>query len=668
VEEVQRLAAATLSLPARLGHVALLLAALTMAGVTGGLLATEAALPVRTQVALTAMASIASSWAAFATWVLTRRRVLLARHRVVAGRMAVAYSGLFLAGALTAVVIAGAASRTAVVGILTGVVMFVGAVVMLLRARRQVRVLTARRDALERQLSGGRRSDASGPIVLLAVVTSALGPACGGGAGLSTSTPSTGETAVVSRTPADDAELHDPRESMMTAADGTEFAVTEARVRVPELRTGAVPAGEIELAVIRIRRAPVGRSDAPAHIVLAGGPGDSGVELVRNLARQGGATIADLLDGDLIGVDQRGTGRSRPDLSTSRRYELPLDHPGSPEQWQDVMSQACREVAAELRARGVRLEAYNTRESADDVEQVRRALGYSRVVVWGRSYGSHLALALLRRHPAAIERVVLVGPEGPDDTFKLPSRVDEVLATLSEHVARDAELGRRMPDLLAVIRQVLDRLARSPVSASVVHPVTRERVTVTIGAFDLQWLTVQALGDARTAVTLPAAYLKMAAGDFTQVAQLMALHRSRMGVESAMKHMMDLSSGVSAARRAQIEREAASALLGNAINLPGMLLADAWGAPDLGEAFRAPMRSETPVLILAGDLDPRTPVENGRALLTSLPNGRLVVLENAGHRFDLFGSAPIRDLLRDFLRDRPLPTDHITLPSLVFPP
>src|ERR671918_2584122 len=87
----QRLADAELSVRSRLGYVALLLVALMMTSVIGALWMTEPVLPWRTQLAFGMMIVIGLSWVAFALWVLTHRRVLLARDSVVAGRMAVTF-------------------------------------------------------------------------------------------------------------------------------------------------------------------------------------------------------------------------------------------------------------------------------------------------------------------------------------------------------------------------------------------------------------------------------------------------------------------------------------------------------------------------------------------------------------------------------------------------
>lgn len=455
------------------------------------------------------------------------------------------------------------------------------------------------------------------------------------------------------------AQLRDSNDQPLTALDGTAFIVTSGIVRVPELRDGASePSRAIDLATVRVRRP--GSTGKSAHIMLAGGPGDSGVNLALSMARQGGATIAELIDGDIIGIDQRGTGKSSPNLASTVRYDLPLDRPGSPDLWLPIMETATRAVAAGVRARGIRLEAYNTRESADDVDAVRRALGYEKVTLWGRSYGTHLALAVMRQHPSAVARVVLVSPEGPNHTWKLPSQVDLVLQRLGERA--------NLPTLPAQLRSVVDRLAATPVVVALTHPMTGQPVSIALGAFDVQWITAQALGDPRALATLPAAVREMAGGNFQRVAHTALMLRARLGVESAMKHLMDLSSGATADRRARIDLEAATALLANAINFPGMSLQDAWQAPELSDDFRQPVTSAVPALILVGDLDARTPVENALETAATLPNAELVVLENAAHQFDLFGSAPIRAVLAQFLRGEKGTAGRVTLPLPRFQP
>jgi pimeloyl-ACP methyl ester carboxylesterase len=391
-------------------------------------------------------------------------------------------------------------------------------------------------------------------------------------------------------------------------------------------------------------------------VILAGGPGDSGVNQVLGLTRQGGAILADLMHGDIVGIDQRGTGKSMPNLSSAALYRLPLDQPGSLEGWLPIVERVSKEEADRLRGNGIALESYNTRESADDVAAVAAALGYARVTLWGRSYGTHLALATLARHEQIVERMVLVSPEGLDHTWKLPSQVDAMLKRLET---------RGAGEIVAPLTAILDRLRREPVSVTVPHP-QKGPTPVVIGPFDVQWIISQALGDPRALTTLPAAIREMRDGDFRRIAQIAAMRRERTGVQSAMKMMMDLSSGATAARRDRIERETRTAVLGNAINFPGMGLDKVWGAVDLGDGFRRPVTSAVPAILLVGDLDPRTPVENARDVAATLSRATVVTIENATHQFDLFGSAPIREVLGRFLKGQAVTVERIALPPLAF--
>jgi membrane associated rhomboid family serine protease len=148
--QLQRLTERVLSPWSRYGHVALLLAALMMCVLLGALLATEPALIARTQAALAVMLGIGACWVAYALWVLRHRRPLLGSHRIVAGRMAVAFTALFLAGAMTMIFVAGSAVFywAAVAG--TG--MLALAIAILIQAHRHVARLQARRRELERLL------------------------------------------------------------------------------------------------------------------------------------------------------------------------------------------------------------------------------------------------------------------------------------------------------------------------------------------------------------------------------------------------------------------------------------------------------------------------------------------------------------------------------------
>lgn len=144
------LAARELSSMARLGHLALLLLALSMCTAVGSLWLTEPALPNRTVVAFAALFAANLGWSAYAAWVLKSRRTLLVFQQVVAARIAVSFCLVALAGTLAVAIANGHAGAWVAAAVFTG--MLAAAALMLLRAQRRVRQLQARRAEIERQL------------------------------------------------------------------------------------------------------------------------------------------------------------------------------------------------------------------------------------------------------------------------------------------------------------------------------------------------------------------------------------------------------------------------------------------------------------------------------------------------------------------------------------
>jgi len=154
VASVRALMDAELSTAARVGHGALLLSAAAMTIVIGSLWMTEPSLPMRTHVAFAVMVLIGLSWTAYASWVLTTRRVLLGRHRVIAGRMAVTFASTFVVGSLLVAATTGHPAGYAAA--VLGAGMLAVAAWLLVRARRQMVRLVVRRAEIQRTLDGPR--------------------------------------------------------------------------------------------------------------------------------------------------------------------------------------------------------------------------------------------------------------------------------------------------------------------------------------------------------------------------------------------------------------------------------------------------------------------------------------------------------------------------------
>lgn len=160
VEEVRKSLAGELSTRSRLTYTVLLLVDLALAIALGSLWLTEPSLPARTQIAFGLLLAFALTWSGFLLWMLTRRKVMLARHRVLAGRLAVTFCSLFTLGALALGLAQPDQRATGLSAAGMGGFLLLVAVALLISAQRRYRALTARRLDLERELKGGSGSSA----------------------------------------------------------------------------------------------------------------------------------------------------------------------------------------------------------------------------------------------------------------------------------------------------------------------------------------------------------------------------------------------------------------------------------------------------------------------------------------------------------------------------
>ena len=447
-------------------------------------------------------------------------------------------------------------------------------------------------------------------------------------------------------------------------AGGQAVDAEKGWLTVPESRK-KLGSRTLRLAFVRFKA--TGEKPGPPIVYLAGGPGGSGIQAARGSRFALFQALREF--GDVIAFDQRGTGESEPPMvcSDTPARNLPLDHPVPRDAALAAWITQSRHCAETMRQRGIDLAAYNTEESADDLNDLRRALGAEKISLWGISYGTHLSLATIRRHGPHIHRAILAGIEGPDHTEKPPHQQEELLAAIAALVKKDPEAGPLVPDLLGLMRTTLSRLEKEPVFVTTVDPRTGQTTRVGLSKLDLQIATAELLAGPDNFAGLPDLYFRLAAGDWLPLAYSAVPQRTGRLPVSAMTFAMDCASGATAERRKRIAEEAKTTLLADAINFPFPGLCAGWNVPDLGDAFRSPLRSDVPTLFISGTLDGRTPPENAEEILRGFKNGVHLVIEGAGHSDPLFLSSPkILEAMQAFLRGQPLPVTRIELPPPQF--
>jgi pimeloyl-ACP methyl ester carboxylesterase len=415
------------------------------------------------------------------------------------------------------------------------------------------------------------------------------------------------------------------------------FAQDQAQLsKLTVLEDRSKPAGrKIELAYALLKSTSA--NPGSPIVYLDGGPGGSGIGLYR--VEEFKQTFDALRSvADVVLLSQRGTGFSSPRLSCRDAVpeQVPLDVFRSADRMTEVLGPRTVRCAAELRGKGIDLAAYNTEASADDLEDLRQALGAPKITLFGFSYGTHLALAAIRRHPGAIDRVILAGTEGPDHSQKYPHTFDLQLARLAQLEGQG--------DLVTVTAAALARLEKNAVE------VDATGTKLLVGKEGFQYLLRRDIGDTNDTRNVIRMIRDTARGDYGMLAAFAGRRYAELGGGSAVMGMaMDCASGTSPERLARINRELPGSLLGVMTNYPFPMICDALKVPALPESFRAPIMSPLPALFISASLDSNTPPYQAEEVRWGFPNSVHVIVENAGHESTL--TLPeARKVMVDFLK------------------
>jgi pimeloyl-ACP methyl ester carboxylesterase len=366
---------------------------------------------------------------------------------------------------------------------------------------------------------------------------------------------------------------------------------------------------------------------------------------------------------DVLVLDQRGIGGSDPVLDCRFGGDL------APDAFVDrhaLVASIAREVrtcAQSWRERGYDPAAFNTLESADDIEALRRVLGVDRIDLLAFSYGTRLALAYLDRHGDHVGRMVLQGVNGPDLVIKRPSAVARKLDAVGR-LLQDQPSWTGPTDLLARGRAARARLAQTPTAVTVGSPGTG-MTTFDVGRDGLDALVALNLDNPR----LPALLASTAVADDRLLARFVdaavaSLTTSPVGL---MARAVNCAADRSAERWAAAARDAETAPFGMPID--NAFLTDefcaAIGASPRRAEFAGAVRSSVPVLLITGTLDATNPAENARAIAATLPNATLLDVENAAH--EALPVPAVQDVVVDFLRGEDVGGRSLTSAVPVFP-
>jgi pimeloyl-ACP methyl ester carboxylesterase len=380
-------------------------------------------------------------------------------------------------------------------------------------------------------------------------------------------------------------------------------------------------------------------------VYFAGGPGSAATEDAVGLAK---AFPQILAHHDMLFVDQRGTGGSHPldckfyddaDLQSYLGYFFPIE---------DVRK--CREQLEP----NSDLKQYVTTIAADDMDEVRAALGYERLNLFGGSYGTRAALTYLKRHPEHVRTAMLQGVS-PTDQY-MPSdfaqQTERALqGVLSECVA-DKICSEAFPNIKEEAKAVLAQLIKGPVEVEIQKPNSTDRVKLKLSrdlaAEAIRYMLYSPVPASRVPLMLHLA----AQGNYVHLTYAALEYRKNLVStgSNGMYLSVTCAEDLPWIKPGEGERMAENTFLGDYRLRQQREACALWPRAEIERDYAQPVKSDVPVLILTGEWDPVTPPSNGERTAKTLTNSLHVVVPHGAHGLGgLEGMDCIDNLIVEFI-------------------
>ncbi len=346
---------------------------------------------------------------------------------------------------------------------------------------------------------------------------------------------------------------------------------------------------------------------------LVGGPGQAATHNAAFFSKTFAALRARR---DIVLVDQRGTGASAP-LNCNLYAAAPNGFLG--DRFPPEGARACLQ-SLQPRA-DVRL--YTTPHAVADLDDVRNRLGFNSINLFGSSYGTRVALVYLRQHGASVRTMILKGVVNFEPFDR--GAVERALGRAIEDCAADPACAGAFPRIAAEAESLRASLKvrSTPPSDTLFLSVLRTL---------LQGLN--------TAAQVPLLIHQLASGDMARLTELAATHRSALKDQLSLGMTLSVLCGEDGSYWPDFT-------VGPDPIAPACR---DWPAASLPAGYWEPVRSNKPVLLISGVLDPATPGRSADSAARQLSRARHILIRNASHSYT--GLSPCVDQIMSSFIER----------------
>ncbi len=423
------------------------------------------------------------------------------------------------------------------------------------------------------------------------------------------------------------------------------------------------------------------KSDIAQPVVyLEGGPGGSGLEYLYLTYDSYFKPFTDA-GFDIIMIDQRGVGYSKPTLDCPSEDQLFYDlldneidgKTYNEQEMNELTIAAMSECAVDLNQE-TDLSNFNTDANAADIEDLRQALGYEKWNLWGVSYGTRLALEIMRDYPEGIRSVILDSTYPPDvDLYSSqPDNLSRVLDVFFNGCASDPVCSETYPDLESTFYDTVDRWNQEPASFMTTDFIDGKEYKVVIDGENLIDLMFQFMYSTETIPALPKLITDISQDKFDDLSLLMSSIISTQDAISDGMHWtfqcteeLPFSSPEKMSASAEKYPEFSSLFDQQSVELP-FKVCQAFNVPPAPADANQAVSSNLPTLVMAGEYDPVTPPAWGEQAASSLSNSNYFEYPGYGHGSSMSEGCP-RQMALAFLKDPNQSPDSACISTMTGP-
>lgn len=374
-------------------------------------------------------------------------------------------------------------------------------------------------------------------------------------------------------------------------------------------------------------------------VYLVGGPGSSGSQLLPISFRAYLTAFAG--DRDIIVIDQRGTGLSNPPLYCREAvYRLDEILESRHTERAELILDILADCHQRLSGGNVRLDTFHSENIARDIVHVLLALGYERWNLVGVSYGSRLALVLMRDYPQFLRSVILdsVYPPQADIYLDVYYSGERALQVLFEACAASERCNARYPQLESVFYALYHRLNKNPLAATYAPPRYKP-LEIEISGYRLYDWVFNWLYEIDSIKLIPQLIYGLERGHVADAARIGAAFDATMTSLSLGMHytVQCQEEYVSPAYRDYASILAAHPHLSGFLRYPVegtatlARLCGLWQAEARPAEVNHPVTSDVPALLLSGNFDPITPPAYADIAAETLTTAYNYLLPHVGH-------------------------------------